>query len=482
MWSVKKIANAFFDIESKFNLNHEKIHGVYFWQLVRMYLYYDVARKLNTFGSAQQQSLTIIDKINSFLPFIKNSIKSNPFSGKDKVDVLIFDHPRKVMYQDQYRDIYTCFLTRYLEEYSKSYEIIESPYLNKHYTNKSKNIRYNDRILLGSYIHKKTNSIHFNDEEKELIQDIYNEFLIQFNIHMDNLEDIIEDHILNFEYEYEKYKKLILKKSPKQVYVVVAYENKALVAACQDLGVEVLELQHGTISNYHLGYSYPNEHIVNVNKNNTLSTIEYFPDKLLSFGDYWADACTYPIKKNNIIPLGYPYFEECSKDFVNIKKNKNQILFISQGVIGKYLSKFAYELLVKLNNRNVRFKIVYKLHPGEYENWKVNYPELLEASESSNFEVVDDSKTPLYKLFAESQYQVGAFSTAIYEGLQFDCKTFIVDLPGVEYVENLIEENIVRLVSSVNDLINNLDFTPKTYDKDYIFKSFDEDLFRKIIY
>ena len=130
------------------------------------------------------------------------------------------------------------------------------------------------------------------------------------------------------------------------IFVVVAYENQAIVKAAKDLGIEVIELQHGTISPYHLGYSYP-ENTMRIN--NEIREIEYFPDKILSFGDYWQNSSHFPIDKENIISMGFPYFEENSRTYMkmaehkeNEKTKQKQILFISQGVIGKYLSQLAY--------------------------------------------------------------------------------------------------------------------------------------------
>lgn len=474
MWSIKEIGDKFFNIEEKFNLNHRKIQGVYFWQIIRMYIYYDITRKLNTFGSPQQQYLSLVDKFKTVIPFIRNSLFSNPLSKDYHRDFLIFDHPRKVLYRNEYKDIYSCFLEEYLEKYSKSYDIIESPYLNKHYSEKSNKIKYNDKILLGSYIYKKMTNLKFTKEETDLMETIENEINNSYSIDLD-LKSIIENHILNFQYEYKQYKKLLNKRRPNAIFLVVAYENKGLVAAAHDSNIPVYELQHGTISKYHVGYSYPNE------KSSDERKIEYFPDKLLSFGKYWENACNYPISKNNIIPLGFSYFEENSKEFINLPKKDKQILIISQGVIGKYLSDFAYDLLELIKNNNLDYDIIYKLHPGEYSTWKKNYPKLVEANKNNNFKIIDNSKTSLYKLFAESRYQIGAFSTAIYEGLQFDCITYIVDLPGIEYLDKLINKNIVKKVNSPEELISNLDFKPDNYNKDYFFKSFDEKLFNKLI-
>lgn len=468
-YSVHDICEVFFNLEEKYNLNYQEIQGCFAWQLIRMYLYYDITRRTQTFGAPQQQSLSVFDKIKSFTPFLKNSLLHNPFSGKDEKDILIFDHPRKVIYEGQYRDIYSYFLVDFLKD-SYSFEVLEAPYLNKHFTKKESYIKYTDRIQLGSYVYKKFNKIEFTAKENELISKVRNELESSFNLDI-NLEWILTIHILNFKYDYKKYTELFKKRNPRMIFVVVAYENQAIVAAAKDLGITVLELQHGTITDYHLGYSYPKKTRLN-------GEIKYFPDKILTFGDYWIGEETCPVSRDNIIPIGFSYFESQSKDFMDIHVNDNQILFISQGVIGKYLSKIAFELASQLKDYN----IIYKLHPGEYETWRQNYPELIEASTLDNFEVVDNSETPLYELFAKSNYQIGAFSTAIYEGLMFNCKTFIVDVPGVEYLNDLINRGYVCKIQDVNDLINNLDdFEPVDYDKNFFFKNLDLNSLKRVI-
>ena len=503
-FTVKEICQKIWDLEYKYELNHKEIQDCYPWQLIRMYLYYEITRKTNVFESAQQSSLSLFDKINSFLPFLKNSILSNPLSGNENVDVLIFDHPRKVIFEEEYQDIYSYFLKETLNQYGKSFETIESPYLNQHFRNKKNikenNVKFNDRILLGSFIHKTRNrgKSPFTEEERQLINSVQEEIETAFKIEID-LFRILEDHILNFQYDYKKYIELLQRKNPKVVFLVVAYENKALVAACKKMNIEIIELQHGTISPYHLGYSYPE----NTRKlDGEIKEIEYFPDKILSFGDYWKNACPFPIDSENIISMGFPYFEENSKTYMKIAEDKNseeennqktgdkQILFISQGVIGKYLSELAYETASNINentnnNNAQKYNFIYKLHPGEYGTWKENYDYLTKAvNEFNNFTVIDKSEPPLYELFAKSHYQIGAFSTAIYEGLAFNCKTFIIDVPGVEYLDDLIDRDIVKKVKSSEELINyinNENISIQEYDKDYFFKNFDETIFKKIL-
>jgi hypothetical protein len=154
--SVKDICEVFFELEEKYDLNYQKIQGCFAWQLIRMHLYYDITRKTKMFGAPQQKSLSLFDKFATFLPFFKNSLLYSPFNGKGQRDILIFDHPRKVIFNGEYCDIYSNFLVDYLSD-DYSFEVLESPYLNHHFTQKQDSSRYTDAIQFGSYVHKKFN-------------------------------------------------------------------------------------------------------------------------------------------------------------------------------------------------------------------------------------------------------------------------------------------------------------------------------------
>ena len=54
-------------------------------------------------------------------------------------------------------------------------------------------------------------------------------------------------------------------------------------------------------------------------------------------------------------------------------------------------------------------------------------------------------------------------------------------MPGVESLETLIDKNLVLKVKSPEELIDKMNFTPNEYSKDFFFKAFDEEIFKKII-
>jgi hypothetical protein len=83
------------------------------------------------------------------------------------------------------------------------------------------------------------------------------------------------------------------------------------------------------------------------------------------------------------------------------------------------------------------FSIKYKLHPGEYERWQ-EYPSLVQLVENYGVELIKDCD--LYELLSTSSYQIGVFSTAIYEGLEFGCKTILLNITGIEYMQDILEQ------------------------------------------
>ena len=44
----------------------------------------------------------------------------------------------------------------------------------------------------------------------------------------------------------------------------------------------------------------------------------------------------------------------------------------------------------------------------------------------------------LYEFLSRVEYQVGVFSTTLYEGVEFNCKTILLYLPGIKYMDKFI--------------------------------------------
>ena len=451
---IPKICECIWDLEKKHNLLHKEISGIKVWQSLRVPIYHKICMESGIFSQLHSSRESIVDVLKRFY-YIYNVIFKDPLRGNHHKDILVFDHPRKIEVKGRYIDIYTDHLLRDSDD--KDYDVIESVYLGRHLSKFERNRLYLDAFSVGS-LRASLKKVPFTPDELEFIESLRAEIFEMLKVDM-NLRKMFSKEIRHFKYGLSYYDKLIKKRKPKRIYLVVGYSfyKKPLIAAAKKNGVETVELQHGTIGKYHLAYSFPGE---------KPSSLDYFPDRFYSFGKYWSDITEIPLAKDKIEFYGFPYFSEQKERFASVKKLKMQILFISQGAIGKDLSSIAYAFAEKMPD----YRVVYKLHPGEYDRWKHDYEDLVKASALPNFRVVDNNRVELYQYLAESEYLAGVFSTALYEGLAFGCKTVIIDLPGAEYMEALIDKGIVRSAGSSDELSNIIKepFSRK-FDRDYFF-------------
>ena len=223
-------------------------------------------------------------------------------------------------------------------------------------------------------------------------------------------------------------------------------------------GIKIIELQHGVIGKDNIAYNFYRK-----------INLDTFPDYIFLFGDFWKKNVNFPITKKQLIVTGFPYMENQLNNYKNHNNridNVQNILFISQGTIGKKLSKLAIDLNEIINHK--KYKIIYKLHPGEYDRWKREYPWLLNKS----IDIIDNNTKDIYYFFQRSKYQVGVYSTALFEGLHFDLTTIIYKVNGHENVEDLYKKGYAILVSSAKEIKNNLENYKKVIiDKEFLWKS-----------
>ncbi len=214
-------------------------------------------------------------------------------------------------------------------------------------------------------------------------------------------------------------------KTPKKVYCVVAYGRPALIKAAKERGIETMELQHGTISDFHPGYHYPGV---------VKGGLDYFPDRICLWDDFWKEMCAIPLQDENIIVSGFEHLERERKQYDGITKKDGQVVIISQGALGPRIS----DVLMKNIDDLRQYQILYKLHPGEYDRWKT-YESLVRLSAYKNVKIIDNNDVPLYQLLAESKYVIGVYSTAIFESFNFGCRVVLLNLPGIEYMHRVVE-------------------------------------------
>lgn len=407
---IKELRKFFLELEQKYDLLNFEIDGVKPWQLKRVKLDYDFGKLLGIM-SVPHSATSLKDKILNIFAILKSAIFNNPFLSK-QTDIIIFSHARVKKVNNEYIDVYTHYFIEKLQKEDRNFIEIENLYLGKHYKTKEPWRYHSDLILIVLKLFSRF--VEINNFNSKIIDKVEKE--IEEKIGYYDLKSLFVSTTKMYKIEYKYYYKLFKKLKPKQIYLVVSYSGLgSMIKAAKDLGIETIELQHGNFSKYHYGYYFGEEK----------RDLDYFPDKFYVWNEYWKKHINFPIDDKNIIIKQFDYLKYRQSFYSDVNKIPNQAVVLSQGVLGDRIAKHI------LDNWDYfkKFKIVYKLHPGEYNRYK-EYKYLMQLEQKYNIKIVTD--IDLYNLFAQSEYQIGIFSTALYEGVEFGCKSILLDLAGVE--------------------------------------------------
>ena len=438
-WTFKEVLVRFEYIENQLSLDKSIIQGVPWWDKLRYELFNELLIKLKLNENFERNKTFkiknfISNKIFTLIYKLKNITKI--FSSKSpiwikKYSTIILGHPRRKFENGVYIDPYT---DPFIDLFPKTidFSVIERTENSRGHISpsKTKNLFYADILYDLAFIISKFRRLKFNQKDLSTIsfleKSLYNEFACSFDIYK-KVKKIIQ----NWLGMYPLMRFFFKLKSPKLLFVVVSHTQEPIIAAAKSLGITTIELQHGSPARGKLNYDYTS----GIKKTN-------FPNLFLSFGDYWSSNCKFPIKKKNIISFGNPYLFKKINSYSNIKK-ENRLVIISQGI--PILAKIAQDISKRFSEKIV---VEYRPHPKEfYEKDKSHLIKLKNAGL-----IVSKENDDLYEIFARSRWQVGVYSTALYEGLYFGVASFILNTSGSEKMERLINLGHARLISSAKDI------------------------------
>jgi len=230
--------------------------------------------------------------------------------------------------------------------------------------------------------------------------------------------------------------------SPKVLVEVCSYSASRMIMneVAHDLGIKIIELQHGVISPGHIGYNFLKKR-----------RLKCAPDFLFVFSDFWRSYARFIQPVDNIVSIGFPYFDKMINKYSHIDRKDVclRILVLSQHTYTDLLFNDIKRMIDVLKKENVKFHIVYKLHPRESSSsikddviW-----------DNENIELVDDPADLLYKEFSNSDIQIGICSTALYEGLGYGLRTYILNyVYSDEYMGRLCEKGYAKMVGSGEEI------------------------------
>ena len=358
-----------------------------------------------------------------------------------QTDICFLAHPRRCLKEGKYECIYTDEIVKKFPNAITLERFYEEDHLEPV---QSQNIVYMDRAIMEAALYSVWKMRFCKKSREKVEKRIYEEI----NVAMRGIltsEQMMESArraagaYYRYQYTYKRLKRMLARMKPGIVVEVVSYSQQCMIIneICKELGITTIELQHGWMGKNHLAYNYP-----------AGSVVRQFPDKMYLFGDYYKGDIRCPIPKDKLISVGFPYYERELREYKKHRRTDGRytVLFLSQGRFTRSLSAAAAELYKMTDSQKVR--IIYKLHPSEYEDWKDIHPVL----EGSGVEIVGKGGIPLYDCFRTSDAQVGVYSTTIFEGLGFRLRTFIYRQEFADYLNGLIELGIAELVESASDL------------------------------
>lgn len=410
--SVKSLCQKFWEFENVSDVFSD-VRYASSWHMIRMKAYYYLAMKCNIFSSPHPYKRDSAWRLKfffrAFCNFLSSIILLFRFQG---IETVVVEHHRSKLHGSTTVDIYSYFYAQKLKKEGNSILVFSR-------TDNGK-IEKNDGFdRLSIDIIELTRSV-FSYALSPLIRDHSNTLLKAKEMLGPNIALMLKRAKIEFAFSYYVYKFIFsILSNVKHLVIVDGYSSRAgMIMAAKSKGIKVTELQHGVATKYHLGYSYPDGRC----------NRQCLPDELLVWSDFWMNSLKsifpLPVRVNSENFITYEtarYWNE---------EKENSVIVLSQGAISTMLAGCVLKNIEKFKEKEV----FYKLHPSEYDSWR-NNEALLALSKFRNVNVVKN--VDLYRLLSRCKYQVGVFSTALFEGIELGCELILVNLPGIEYWEDL---------------------------------------------
>lgn len=427
LWLFEKISK----IELEHHLFDAQIDGIYYWKIIRQKLFSNLLS--GRYEPDRLPSKTnLLQRARDRLEFIKSSVSCSSFRRRQRKDILVFENPRKVRGAAGYIDPFTWDFIEELRLDKRSFEIVDLGFRGQHYQMCDCERTFAES-LFWDLLYKR----HLRRYKKSIRNEAIPEIKILEKAILDEvgirlrLVDFILGKIADFRYQQRKFTNLFQIKKPKEIFLVCSYGKEGMIHAARELGIRVAEFQHGVMSRYQLGYSYP----PNIQ-------VPYFPDRLLLFGKYWQDAT--PLPTNVAIDIvGHRYLTDRLSVYLQKETREKRVLVLSQPGSAEEL----VALTIRHAIANSEFLFTYRLHPKERSGWENKYINLSKNSHLGNL-VIDTGQDDLYSQMAKSAFVVGVSSAAIFEGIMLGCRTVVVNSSGIVHMRELISQGYVALIET----------------------------------
>jgi hypothetical protein len=427
--TVAGVCEAIWDTERELSLLDWQVDGVSVWPLVRMRVFHDLTRRSGLLGDPHPVRRTAADRARLVGRHAVALLRRNPFLTRGSYRAVVVPHHRKLGGDDVYS-------AQIRAELGRSALVLDT---NRHSTALPRSFTLDFFVsfagVTGRLRHKLRPGSGLAAADADRARQAA-DALEKRTGFRPPLTGLVSRELNKHIALRSLHRRLLRRLGAETLYVVVGYFQQHVIGAARDLGIAVIELQHGTITPYHLGYSYPGRPAVGQQ-----------PDELWCFGRYWAETVDLPAGTSARV-VGWPQVYRAE----GVTKDPRLVLFCSQGTIGPRLLAMAGELA----GSRPDLRVVFRLHPSEHRSDYGTVPDAVELSEG------DVSQT--YELMAAATYQAGVSSTTLFEGMAMGCRTVVVGLPGWEYMAPAVDRGDAVLAHDSAELAHLVDDAPLCRD------------------
>ncbi|MCC7442187.1 MAG: hypothetical protein IT285_11165 [Bdellovibrionales bacterium] len=434
--SVREVCEFIWDLERRLALLDWREGDAYPWPAFRMPFYYWLMQRVGTFEHPHPgTSRSRLEKLRHHAGNLTSLLgPRNPWFGVRSGRAVLIPSGRKVQGGDLYSD-------QLRLELGEAVSVLEDSGQRQTGTGTASLDAW---VSLASATARAL-SAHSRLRRAAPILAVADATARQFGLNARDLPRLFAKETLQFLLLRGAMRRLLRWKRTPHLYLVAGYTRAYALAAARDCSIPVTELQHGTITPYHLGYSYPGR-----------PQVPYAPQELLTFGRFWSESTELPAQTRTRV-IGAPYVKRLAETHSG-PRDSGSVVFSSQGVIGRRLFDFALETARLLPDR----KVVFRLHPNERLE---SYETLLNTLGPPPGFSLSHQSPNVFALLASAEAQAGVFSTTLFEGMALGTRTILIDLPGVEYMKPVLDRGDAILVDTPEAFARRLAEAPLARDR-----------------
>ena len=347
--------------------------------------------------------------------------------------------------------VYDKFITpfvQYLQKRNKTYKIAR--YTNtftvaKNYFAGKELINLQEAGVLAIKLNKAGSDIDVADDNAS------NEFLrlLRETDLSKDVNPLDATYLLNFLILKDFFKIYLQKSHTKHIVVVCYYDLKsfAMVLAANELGVSVIDLQHGVQGIGHFAYNYwPNE---------IVESSKLFPTHFWCWDEWSAKAIKvwFP-QKENVITGSNVWMKQRIKP-----EQKTQILFTAQPLE----DAIPRDIINAVKNYNGKLRWSIRMHPhqlGEISKYKQllaehNILHLVEFENATNL--------PLTEILNKSYIHITNYSSVVLEAMWFGVPSIVISEQGTQYYREQVPEKMLISAYTATEILDKIEKLEKEW-------------------